>query len=470
VTLATLISMSRWGAVHDGTEFVQIHGRPRPASGVEQVMKQDTEGLWIPRKLQAMKPLSCHFALVGIVLLAPNVQGQARRLEPVSLRLKRELIHPTKDALLTQVRFSPDGKQVVAGDGTGVIQLWEAESGKRLTKIENGSQPYRSISFFVSPDWKKLYAARERQNKDGGLLPGDVVVWDLATGGLSEIYTLPDRSIQRMLLSPDGTTLVTFDWLFNADATTTRRTSPWNVQSKKFRLLSGVYRSRSFLEGVFYSPDGKSLAVPVVTENDQSNGFRVFDTATAKIKISITESGKDGRFIQCLGRWLKLWNPATGRELDSFQLSNNDIAFQATFHAAFFLPPLRLLAVSTANKENHKFNLLVFDVSNSKLVKSFIVNMKPFLDLTFSPSGKWIAVPQEELPADMSKREYKIEELAQPRINLMDSATGIVRESLVMPRGYAGSVAFSPDGQTLAACGQGRVLLFDLSTPPEEKK
>ena len=57
-------------------------------------------------------------------------------------------------------------------------------------------------------------------------------------------------------------------------------------------------------------------------------------------------------------------------------------------------------------------------------------------------------------------------ELAQPRIHLVDLALGAVVETLVSPQAFATSLAFRPDGLTLATSGRGEVLLWDFSTPP----
>jgi WD40 repeat protein len=74
-------------------------------------------------------------------------------------------------------------------------------------------------------------------------------------------------------------------------------------------------------------------------------------------------------------------------------------------------------------------------------------------------------VTTQALPENI-RRDVTAEELAQPRIHLVDMATAEVRETLIAPAAIGAGLCFSPDGRTLASSGQGQVLLWDLSTPP----
>src|SRR5690242_18400030 len=110
-----------------------------------------------------------------IVPAAPDPQ-----LAPVSSRLQGELIHPNTTGMLQGLRFSPDGKRVVAGDGSaGIIQFWDVAGRKPVTTIEAGKTTTErggarggGASFALSPDWQKLYA------KAGS----EVGVWDPQSG------------------------------------------------------------------------------------------------------------------------------------------------------------------------------------------------------------------------------------------------------------------------------------------------
>jgi hypothetical protein len=68
--------------------------------------------------------------------------------------------------VLEGLRYSPDGKRIIAGDYPGgVIQVWDVDTGQQLTKIETG-YGYRGSAayFFLTPDWQTVYVSREKRS------------------------------------------------------------------------------------------------------------------------------------------------------------------------------------------------------------------------------------------------------------------------------------------------------------------
>ncbi len=75
------------------------------------------------------------------------------KLEPVSARLKGELVHPNRTSIISEIHYSPDGKRIIAGDYPGgVVVVWDVATGKQLTAIDTG-YGYRGSAqyFFLSP-------------------------------------------------------------------------------------------------------------------------------------------------------------------------------------------------------------------------------------------------------------------------------------------------------------------------------
>jgi WD40 repeat protein len=413
------------------------------------------------------------------------------KLEPVSSRLKGELIHPNRSGSISKIHFSPDGNRLIAGDYPGgVVVVWDAETGKQLAAIESG-YGYRGTSeyFFVSPDWKTLYVSREKRKrnrveKDGkGLVQwefeGDVRAWDLGSGELRDTFKhTPPRGMGEMLLSPDGSTIVTFEELpgeTEVQAGPKIFASLWDVKTRQCRPLGENLEYWSV-----YSPDSKILAAPA---GGRVSAIKVFDVATAKEKFTIPIVGKDcglgyiasspdGKQIVGQVRdegkggrhWLKFWDAATGRETASFEGDPKDVFLLMTFS-----PDGRYLAVT--NAKGPKSKLFFFDSIGKKLVKTITLEETTEDERwgrsspVFSPDGKWLALTTQRMPKN-ARGELDAHNLPQPRIHLINMADNEIRETLIAPQALSWSACFSPDGRTLATGGLGRVLLWDMTKLP----
>jgi WD40 repeat protein len=416
-------------------------------------------------------------------------------LEEVSPRLRAELVHPDREATLAGIRFSPDGRQLIAGSyPDGNVQLWDVETGRQLTKIESG-HGYRSTFdyFFASPDWSILYDSRMKQiheaiEKDGKKLrrwafESEIRAWDLATGELKNIFRQsPMRGIRWIILSPDGRTLMT-----DAEPPGESEGRPKPIVSRvdtrtgEFRDLPG-----SLLLGAF-SGDGRTLVVNEIDDEMYMTAFTFFDTATgtARRTIPILEQpsqvgqevfSPDGKWCALVHRvfprrgdrqggktTLKLFDVDSGHNLLSLPFDEQD----EPGGALTFSPDGRTLA--TSNWRGNQCQLLLFDIARQKLAHRVDLRadrafMRP---RAFSPDGRWIVIGTELIPSDADD-DSSAEDFEQPRIHLVEAATGKVRETLIAPQGFMVSGCFSPDGKTLATAGNGRVLLWDLATLPGE--
>jgi WD40 repeat protein len=403
----------------------------------------------------------------------------------VSPRLKATLIHPNRTGFMAGLRYSPDGKRIIAGQSpAGVIQVWDAATGKQLTRIDTAGFRGTSNYFYHSPDWKTLYAAQSKTKgtffEKGGKkwrrwqVDGGVRAWDLDTGKLTATFREDSpRAVNRMVLSPDGSTFATFEELSGeSEHGPGEAASLWDVKTRKSRPLPAGLRSWAV-----YTPDGKTLAAPVEGEDGRAARISLIDVATAREKRSIALGRKEARvgFIACspdgkllVGRvwakaehWVKFWDLARGKEVASFEGEKNDL-----FMWMAFSPDGRTLAV-TNSREGKQGKLFLFDVPGKKLRTTTLLGEKahPFAP-AFSPDGRWIAVPAQVFPAPVLSFNVKAEDLTQPRIHLIDAASGQVRETIVSAQAMPVSLCFSPDRKTLATGGHGRVLLWDLTRPP----
>lgn len=75
----------------------------------------------------------------------------------MSPQFKGELVHPNKTGSIRELKFSLDGRRILAADYTGVAAVWDVATSKQLTTIETGSQ-----TFAIPPDWRAVSIGRWR--------------------------------------------------------------------------------------------------------------------------------------------------------------------------------------------------------------------------------------------------------------------------------------------------------------------
>jgi WD40 repeat protein len=416
------------------------------------------------------------------------------KLQTVSTRLVKELIHPNKSSGLDGIRFNANSKRLIAGDYPGgVVAVWDVETAKRITTIETG-YGYRGSGhyFFITPDWKTLFVSRpgkrkiERIEKDGKQVrqrefDGNIRAWDLTTGELKRTYQHdPPRYILNMALAPDGSKFFTSEWLPGIfENSPNNAATLWDVKTGKFIDLGKNVGSYST-----FAPDGKTMTAATQDKDGHTTALRLLDTSTGKEKRSIPVKEKnarasigfspDGKLIlagyrvlEKAGDWknyqyrLEFLEATTGKKVASLAAAKNEAL------ATSFAPDGQTLAAYNFQGQP---KLLLFSIPENRVLKTIalgtqakgerVITRQP----AFSPDGKQLAIITHAFP-DTRDLDPDPLDIAQPRIHLIDVLSGQIRETLVAPQGFSMSLCFSPDGRTLAVGGHGRVLLFDVSGP-----
>jgi WD40 repeat protein len=430
-------------------------------------------------------------AVVEVPIVAPKAGPQ---LESVSKRLLGELIHPGKAGTVHGVRYSPDGRRIVGmDDATHAIVVWAVASGRAVTNINTRRDGRVTGDYFVTPDYETVFAAGTRRDyepleQNGKQLirwsfDGDVRAWDVATGQLRRTYQhQPPRNVQAIQLSRDGAKFVAFEEVPGTYEGRPKQVAGiWDVRTGEYRPLPDGLQSY----GGQFSPDGRTFVVGAGGEDGYTKAIKLIDLCTGKERRSIhipdphahvflSDLSPDGKIVvghfrafaeankfDTIRTSWKWWDVADGHEVASFAAQKND-----DFSGARFSPDGRTIAAS--HWQGDQTTMRLYRTDEKRLDRTIVLGPKtsegPLLvrERVFSPDSKWLAVIAQRFPDNLG-RDPDPRDLPQPRIHLIEVATGEVRETLVAPQSLMWSAAFSPDGRTLATGGHGKVLLWDVS-------
>jgi len=148
---------------------------------------------------------------------------------------------------ISAVAIDPTAQQLATGSGEGTIRIWNLSAG-RLDRALLADRPTGEIcSLAWSPGGRYLASA---------YTTGRLLIWDLPAGAI--VQEFPARSLQANAVawSPDGTILAFVD----ADPADPQRDTVrlWDVSAGK--MLSVLSGHEGRVAAVAFSPDGKWLA------------------------------------------------------------------------------------------------------------------------------------------------------------------------------------------------------------------
>jgi WD40 repeat protein len=358
-------------------------------------------------------------------------------------------IHELRQLRCWHLTLSPDGRILVSNGPDDVMRLWETSSGKLLRSVARKSISWPVLSFdgkhlafsgvdaialldITSGKERRSFGAEHVQNyamtfsADGKALAavshGDWVrLLDVATGRQLSPFR-HEGGIQSAIWTPDGKSIIT--------AAQDRTVRCWeSATGRPIRMIPGP--SIGNFPTAAITPDGRMLA-----EATAEGEIRLWDLVKGKVtrtmktgewmvEINISPDGRilAGRSWENDAR-VRLWNLQSGEALPALNEPRKAYSFT-------FSPDSRRLISMTGDN-----TIGFWDLQSRKQVCR--MDAIDASSIAFARDGKIVAIGQGET-----------------KIVLRDVKTGqAIRTIEVPPRNGTGSLAFSPDGHTLAVAGR----------------
>jgi WD40 repeat protein/serine/threonine protein kinase len=378
------------------------------------------------------------------------------------------------------VAFSPDGSRLATGEYAPPIRIWEVESGKVITYIQDAAQS-RGLSF----------------DRDGGRLAvatgtgKTILICDSNTGAI--LSTLRGHINETMCVAfhPDGTRLVSgsrdgavklwnaksqplklkhaprkteMPWITGvaADRNGTRvitasrdnTVQMWDAdQGDLIRIWEGPVRPEGNWRDVFWSvaitPDGRQ----VFAGHARGTILR-WDVETGEALPSLTKAGRwlvqalaisaDGRWLASSAddRFVRLWSLPSGELVRSIP---TNLAGE-TVTCLEFSPDSSKLVGGSGNLTflDSPSGIGLWDVASGEPLWSVAAAPVSMRDVAFSPDGRML-----------------IAALNDGRILVHDPSTGLELASFSAHAGNAFAAAFTPDSRRLITGGTDGVKVWD---------
>jgi WD40 repeat protein/serine/threonine protein kinase len=326
---------------------------------------------------------------------------------------------PAPGDRLQCLALSPDGRHVAAAGHGKLIRLWETATGKEIRAFWGHGDSVHGLAF--SPDGHRLAS---------GSVDRTVRVWDAQTG--QELFTLRGHgsAVVGVAFSHDGQRLASTD--------TAGVLHVWDAGTpQEARVLIG---HGTIVSGVAFSPDGTRVATAgwdrTVRVWDAATGENVLILRDHELPVLSVAFHPDGKQLAAASgdRSIKIWNALTGKVVQTLRDQGEAGAIH---YSVAWAPDGKHLAAAGRDSI-----VRIWDIATGK-ARSLRGHKGHIFKVTWSPDGRRLASGDHE------------------SVRLWDPTAGQLVRTLPGEHG----VAFSPDGEILAAAAEGNlVMLFNAET------
>jgi WD40 repeat protein len=380
---------------------------------------------------------------------------------------------------VSSVAYSPDGQTLASGGNDNTIKLWNVNTGNLLQTLEGHSNSVNSVAY--SPNGQTVAS---------GSRDSTIKLWNVNTGNLLQTLTGHSNSINSVAYSPDGQTV--------ASGSRDSTIKLWNVNTGN--LLQTLTGHSNWVNSVAYSPDGQTLA-----SASDDNTIKLWNVNTGNLlqtlkghsySVTSVAYSPDGQTLASgsSDKTIKLWNVNTGKLLQTLEGHSNGVKSVA------YSPDGQTLA-SVDDKTIKLWDIKTGNLLQNVTNRSF---MSFFTSVAYSPDGQTVAIGSYDKTikiwqvvasinkAPIQQNPFKNTKLIKlliaailgligtqiygyalygvfpinPISIIANLSSGIsLEKTLTGHSSFVYSVAYSPDGQTLASGSRDNTIkLWDVKT------
>jgi RNA polymerase sigma factor (sigma-70 family) len=360
---------------------------------------------------------------------------------PPGASLRLGTVRFRRDGTINRIVYSPDGKFVVTDLAEKFLQVWDAQDGRMLRRLDVGIENFCDFRF--SPDGKTIAAVGSQLEPEKRLPVYRVTFVDFATGRqLAKSEWHQQRDVWRLAFSPDGKTVAT------SGAEGFRL---WNIATCE-QLLE-VLLKHTIDRSIDFSPDPASHLLAFTDDA----AVCLWDLGSKKVVRRLNHDENeyvtcfafsfDGTRVASAGRIgeVRLWKVDDGSLLHRFKS-------QALKPRAHYIPALSFSPDGTALAATFQTgNLVLWDMMTGRESQPFPTCTLVYGPLAFSPDGQTIATRG-----------------GTSVLHLWDRTTG--KDRLATPDAHediVGALLFLDGGKTLVSGSDDRtVRIWDLTGSP----
>jgi WD40 repeat protein len=404
-----------------------------------------------------------------IALIRRWIEGGATDDTPANARVRYDVDHPpvySRQPIVTSIDYSPDGS-LLAVAGFHEVLIHKADGSGLVARLIGMSERIESVAF--SPDGLRLAVAGGNPAR-----LGELQVWGRGVES-------PASSVQSPEQSPPA-----------AETVPAESTSHSTLNTQHWTLQLSIPVTTDTIYGASWSPDGKLLAVgcsdSIVRGFDSTTGEQVFFNGAHDDWALDTIFAVDGSHIVSVGRDMavKLYNVGTQRFIDNVT-SITPGALKGGITALARHPQRDEVLVGGSDgtpriyRMHRVTNRVIGDDAN--LIRRFPAMTGRIFGVAYAPDGKRIAAAgtldaasqlaicsaefDPAMPKEIQAIVQKVAstQSAEEQKQLEEWVTSDVKvlsETVVDTAIF--SVAWSPDGATIAAAGaDGKIRLFNAA-------